>query len=128
MTPRKNEQSPAFNYHDFDLVKGLALRFPGTEEGVSHAGTPSVTVRGKLMCRLHDSGAFIPIRLDFALRDDYLERYPDVFHLPEHFRNYPYVCLWVHCRDKALLAEVLEHSWRGLAGRKQLKEFDSARA
>ena len=62
-----------FRYSDFDFVKNIALTFPDTQQSVSHEGTPSVKVRNKLMCRLHDSGEFIPIHLDFKIRDKYLD-------------------------------------------------------
>lgn len=68
-----------FNYGDFDTVKKIALTFPGTAESVSHEGTPSVKVQNKLMCRLHESGEFIPIRLDFEIRDKYLDSHPEIF-------------------------------------------------
>lgn len=113
-----------YNYSDFDLVKGIALSFPGTVEGISHEGTPSVKVRNKLMCRLHDSGEFIPIHLDFEIRDGYLERYPEFFHLPDHFRSYKYICMWTFCKDKELLNEILELSWKGLATQKMIKAFE----
>ncbi|TXF76036.1 MmcQ/YjbR family DNA-binding protein [Chryseobacterium sp.] len=113
-----------FNPADFEAVKNIALTFPDTEESVSHEGTPSVKVRGKLMCRLHDSGAFIPIRLDFEIRDRYLDSHPEIFHLPDHFKAYPYICMWIHHYDKKLLTEVLEHSWKGLATKKMLKEYE----
>lgn len=106
---------PRYNYSDFDLVKSIALTFPDTEESTSREGTPSIKVRGKLMCRLHDSGEFIPIRLDFDIRDNYLEVYPEFFHLPDHFKLYPYICMWTHSNDKKLLAEILKLSWKGLA-------------
>ncbi|MBL7856379.1 MAG: hypothetical protein JNM57_01725 [Cyclobacteriaceae bacterium] len=114
-----------FNYSDFEVVKNIALTFPDTAESISHEGTPSVKVRGKLMCRLHDSGEFIPIRLAFDLRDHYLESHPEIFHLPDHFKAYPYICMWVHKYDKNLLREVLEQSWKGLATKKQVKEYDA---
>lgn len=113
-----------FNYADFEVVKQIALTFPDTAESISHEGTPSVKVRGKLMCRLHDSGKFIPIRLDFDIRDKYLESYPEIFHLPEHFKAYPYICMWIHNYNSRLLKEVLELSWKGLATKKQLKEYE----
>lgn len=113
-----------FNYADFEVVKNIALTFPDTAESVSHEGTPSVKVRGKLMCRLHDSGEFIPIRLDFAIRDKYLDSHPEIFHLPDHFKAYPYICMWIHNYDKKLLKEILEESWKGLATKKQVKEYD----
>ena len=113
-----------FNYSDFEAVKNIAMTFPDTEESISHEGTPSVKVRGKLMCRLHDNGEFIPIRLEFELRDKYLDSHPEIFHLPDHYKSYPYICMWVHNYDKKLLTEVLEQSWKGLATKKQLKEYD----
>jgi hypothetical protein len=114
-----------FNYSDFEVVKNIALTFPDTEESISHEGTPSVKVRGKLMCRLHECGEFIPIRLDFKLRDKYLESHPDIFHLPDHFKGYQYICMWTHNYDKKLLTEILELSWRSLATKKQIEEWQS---
>jgi len=113
-----------FNYSDFEAVKNIAMTFSDTEESISHEGTPSVKVRGKLMCRLHDNSEFIPIRLEFELRDKYLDSHPEIFHLPDHYKSYPYICMWVHNYDKKLLTEVLEQSWKGLATKKQLKEYD----
>ena len=114
-----------FNYTDFEVVKNIALTFPGAEESVSHEGTPSVKVRGKLMCRLHESGAFIPIRLDFEIRDKYLDSHPEVFHLPDHFKAYPYICMWIHDYDRKLIAEILELSWKGLATKNLLKAYEA---
>lgn len=65
----KKNKPVSFDYADFEAVKIIALSFPGTEESLSHEGTPSVKVRGKLMCRLHDSGEFIPVHLDSETRD-----------------------------------------------------------
>lgn len=114
-----------FNSTDFEAVKNIALTFPGAEESVSHEGTPSVKVRGKLMCRLHESGEFISIRLDFEIRDKYLDSHPEVFHLPDHFKAYPYICMWTHHYDKKLIAEILEQSWKGLATKKLLKAYEA---
>jgi hypothetical protein len=63
----------SFNPADFEPVKKIALRFPGAEESVSHYDTPSVKINGKFMCRLVEGGDFIPIHLDFDLREQYLE-------------------------------------------------------
>lgn len=114
-----------FDPNDFEAVKNIALSFPGAEESISHEGTPSVKVRGKLMCRLHDSGEFIPIRLNFEIRDHYLEHYPEIFHLPDHFKPYPYLCMWIHHYDKRLLQEILELSWKSLATKKQISEYEA---
>ena len=116
-----------FNDADFEPVKRIALTFPGTEESTSHENTPSVKMRGKLMCRLHDKGEFIPIRLGFELRDRYLDSHPEIFHLPDHFKAYPYICMWIHQYDKKLLTEVLEVSWKGLATKKQVEEWEAGK-
>ena len=113
-----------FNYSDFALLRDIALTFPNTEESVSHEGTPSIKVRGKLMFRLHESGEFFPIHLDFDNRDKYLERYPEIFHLPDHFIKYPYICMWIHQYDKKLLHEILELSWKSLSTKKQIQDYE----
>lgn len=77
-----------FNYSDFELLRDIALKFPNTEESISHEETPSIKVRGKLMFRLHDFGEFFPIHLDFETRDKYLEKYPEIFQLPDHFKKH----------------------------------------
>ena len=115
----------SFNSADFDPVKRIALTFPDSQEGISHEGTPSVTVRGKLMCRLHHEGTFIPIRLEISLRDKYLDSHPELFHLPDHFKPYPYICMWLQSNyDRKLLYEVLEQSWKSLATKKNIKEYE----
>lgn len=114
----------SFNPADFEAVKNIALTFPGAEESISHEGTPSVKVKGKLMCRLHDSGTFILIHLDFETRDQYLDSHPEIFHLPDHFKKYPYICMWIHNYDRKLLTTILEQSWKGLATKKQMKEYE----
>jgi hypothetical protein len=116
-----------FRYSDFDTVKNIALSFPDTEESVSHEGTPSVKMKGKLMSRLHESGEFIAIRLDFEIRDRYLESHPELFHLPDHYKAYPYVCMWVGNRNKGILTEVLELCWKGLATKTQLKKYNEGK-
>ncbi len=113
-----------FNYSDFDYVKNIALTFPDTQESVSHQGTPSVKVCNKLMCRLHDSGDFMPIHLNFDLRGKYLDSYPEFFHLPDHFKAYKYICMWINCRDTELIHEILELSWKGLATKKMIKKYE----
>ncbi|WP_126970973.1 hypothetical protein [Gynurincola endophyticus] len=123
-------KKPAFEFNtaDFEPVKQIALSFEGAEESISHEGTPSVKVRGKLMCRLHESGEFIPIRVNFELQDRYLASHPEIFHLPDHFKGYPYLCMWVHRYNKEFLHEILEWSWKELATKKQVKEYELKRS
>lgn len=118
------KKTPSFNPADFEPVRQIAILFPGTADGISHEGTPSVKVGKKLMCRLHESGAFISIRLPFEVRDAYLESHPEVFHLPDHFRKYPYICMWIHPYKTDLLREVLYKSWKSIATQAQIRAYE----
>lgn len=126
MAARKNisKRSIDFDPVDFEPIRKIALTFPGAEDSISHEGTPSIKVRGKLLCRLHDNGRFIPIQVGFENRQILLEKYPDEFTVPGHFINYPYIALWVPQTRPALLREVVEMGWRQLASRKQIAEWE----
>ena len=81
-------------------------------------------VHGKLMCRLHEGGSFIPIKLDFCIRDGYLESHYKIFHLPDHYKAYLDIDMWKHNYDVKLVREILEKNWRALATRKQVREYE----
>lgn len=75
------------------------------------------------MSRLHESGEFIAIRLGFEYHEQYLEMYPETFHIPDHYKGYPYICMWTNKFNKKVIVELLELSWKGLASKTQLKEW-----
>ena len=114
---------PAFDISDFETVRQIALSFPGTRDGISHNGTPSIKIRGKLLCRLHEDGKSIPIQVGFGLREQLLEHYPEYFHMPDHYTKYPYVALWAHCRDRSLIQDTLHKAWERLASKRQLEQW-----
>lgn len=105
------------------MVRQIALGFPGAVDDISHNGTPSIKVRGKLLCRLHEESSFIPIRVGFELRERLLESHPEHFHMPDHFKKYPYIALWCSCRDRELIRDTLHKAWKQLASKKQLDQF-----
>jgi hypothetical protein len=113
-----------FNPKDFEPVRKIALTFPGVVDDVSHYNTPSLKVGKKFMSRLHENGAFIAINLSVELREKYLDAYPDIFHLPEHYVNYSYICMWVNTASAELLKKIVELSWKGLAGKKLLQQWE----
>ena len=113
----------SFDPADFERVRQIALSFPGTQDSISHHGTPSIKIRGKLLCRLHEDGKSIPIQVGFELREQLLENYPEYFHMPDHYLNYPYVALWVHCRDRTLIRDIFHKAWARLASKRQLAQW-----
>jgi hypothetical protein len=127
MAIRKNISKRPIDFDpiDFEPIRKIALTFPGAEDSISHEGTPSIKVRGKLLCRLHDNGRFIPIQVGFENRQILLEKYPDEFTVPDHFLKYPYIAMWIPQTRLALLKEVVEMGWRQLASKKQISEWEN---
>ena len=123
-----SKRNISFDPADFEQVRSIALTFPGAEDSLSHESTPSIKVRGKLLCRLHDNGQFIPIQVGFDNRQILLEKYPDEFTVPEHFKNYPYIAMWIPQSRTSLSRDVLEMGWRQLASKKQFSEWENRHA
>ena len=102
----------------------LAKRFPGVEIGTSYR-TPALKVKGKFMARLRtEAEGWLAIRCEFLVRDMLLEAAPDVFHLTDHYRNYPAILVDLKRIEKAALLDVLEQAWRMTAPKKLIREYD----
>jgi hypothetical protein len=112
----------------FDAALKLAKRFPGVELGTSY-GTPAMKVKGKFMARLRsEAEGWLAIRCDFLARDMLLQAAPDVFHLTDHYRDYPAILVDLAKIEKAPLLDILEQAWRMSASKKLIKEYDEGQA
>ena len=108
----------------FKAAFELAKQFPGVELGTSY-GTPAIKVKGKFMARLRaEAEGWLAIRCEFLLRDILLNAQPDVFHLTDHYRDYPVILVDLKKIRKRALRDVLEQGWRMSASKKLLREFD----
>ena len=106
----------------------LAQRFPGVELGTSY-GTPAMKVKGKFMARLRsEAEGWLAIRCDFLARDMLLQAAPHVFHLTDHYRDYPMILVDLAEIQKAALLDVLEQAWRMTASKKLIREYDEGLA
>jgi len=105
-------------------LRQIALSFPATSEGSSY-GKPSFLVAGKFFTRLRsedDSVVLVVGSIDE--RDMLLESDPNLFHITEHYRNYPTVLARMAFLDLAILRGMLERRWRVMVPKKLLKEAD----
>lgn len=59
---RSGPHSQDFEPMKFEPMKNITLPFPNMEESISYNGTPAVKIRGKLLCRHHENGAFFRLR------------------------------------------------------------------
>ncbi len=108
----------------FKAAFELAKRFPGVELGTSY-GTPALKVKGKFMARLRtEAEGWLAIRCEFLLRDILLKAAPEVFHLTDHYRDYPAILVDLKKIRKAALLDILEQGWRMSASKKLLREYD----
>jgi hypothetical protein len=108
----------------FKAAFELAKRFPGVELGTSY-GTPAIKVKGKFMARLRtEAEGWLAIRCEFLLRDILLNAQPDVFHLTDHYRDYPFILVDLKKIRKGALLDILEQGWRMSASKTLLREYD----
>ena len=112
----------------FSRTLKLAKRFPGIESETSY-GTPALKVKGKFMARLRtEAEGWLAIRCDFIDREILLQAAPHVFHLTDHYRNYPMILVDLTAIDDSSLVEVLERGWRMSASKKALRDWDEKRS
>ena len=124
MTPRRKEKS-AKGLTKAQL-KTIALGFPGVTEGTSY-GKPSFLLAGKFFTRLRDEDdSLVLIVGSIDERDMLLESDPALFHITDHYKNYPSVLARMEKLDEATLRGLLERRWRAAAPKKLVKVFDSA--
>jgi hypothetical protein len=99
-------------------LKRIALSFPGIVEGSSY-GQPSFLLGKKLFTRLRKEDNSIVVIVDsMDERDMLLENEPSLFHITEHYRNYPSVLVRMDKLSVERLQAMLERRWRKMAPKK----------
>jgi hypothetical protein len=110
----------------FATVRALAAALPGVEEGTSY-GTPALKVKGKLFARLREDGETLVLRTTPEDRELLLEKWPRVFYLTDHYRDYPWVLVRLATIRSAHLGAVLEDAWGRVAPLRLRKEREARR-
>jgi len=106
-------------------VRRIVLSFPGSSEGTSY-GKPSFLIAGKFFTRLRSEDDSLVLIVDsIDERDMLLEAEPSLFHITEHYRNYPAVLARRSVIAVATLRGMLERRWRVIAPKRLVKEFDA---
>jgi len=117
----------ALDKHFKKAVK-IAQRFPGVEVETSY-GTPALKVKGKFMARLRtEAEGWLAIRCEFVDREILLQAAPHVFHLTDHYVNYPAILVDLAAIDADALADVVERAWRKVAPKKLVRAWDEQHA
>jgi hypothetical protein len=109
-------------------LRKIALSFPAASEGASY-GKPSFLIAGKFFTRLRrEDDSLVLIVGSIDERDMLLESDPALFHITDHYRNYPAVLARRTVIDAPTLHGMLERRWRVIAPKRLVKEFDGTNA
>lgn len=102
----------------FDDLRDLAQEFEGIEESTSY-GTPALKLRGELLVRLREDGETVVLRTTFVDRDLLIQADPDVYHVTDHYRNYPYVLVRLGHVQRSEFRDRLEEAWERARAQKR---------
>jgi len=106
-------------------MRKIVLSFPGTTEGTSY-GHPSFKVENKFFTRLRpEDNSMVLIVGSIDERDMLLEADPNLFHITDHYKNYPCVLARLEHLDTKTLRGFLERRWRRIVPKKLLKDFEA---
>jgi hypothetical protein len=108
----------------FEPVRELLRRFawPGVEEGSSW-GTPALKVRKKLIVRLREPGILVLI-CSLMEKEFLMQSNPSVYFETDHYKGYGAVLVRLDAVDMEELADLIEKTWRSLAGSKLIAEYE----
>jgi len=107
----------------FALIRELALKLPGVEDGTSY-GTAALRVKGKFLARMKEDGKSVVFRVGFDERDLLLQTKPDVCYITDHYLGYPAVLMRLSAASKQEAADIIQLAWQ-LVAPKRLKETRS---
>ena len=103
----------------------LARKLPGVEESTSY-GTPSLKVKGRILCRLRsEAEGALALRCDFLDRQILLQADPDAFFLTEHYRDYPMILVRLDRVRRRALPDLLLRAWKLVAPPKLVAEYEA---
>lgn len=107
----------------FSTIRKLAKEFPGTEEGTSY-GTPALRVGKRLILRLHEKEDAIVLLLNSVEeQQELIAKDPLGFFITDHYKGYPAVLVRPTISEPEF-RQLLELSWRRVAGKKDIAAYD----
>ena len=107
----------------FDRVRAIGLALPGVTEGASY-GTPALHVGKKMLTRIREDGHSLVMKVAFEERDMLMETRPEVFSITPHYKDCPLVLVDLRLVEDAVLARMLEATWRAIAPKRRVAEWE----
>ena len=102
----------------------IALSFPGATDGESH-GRAAFRVGKRFFTWIRpEEKSFVLTVGSIDERDMMLEGDPALFHITEHYRNWPALLVRLERATPALTRKLLERRYRAIATKKLVVELD----
>ncbi len=108
-------------------VRTIALAFPGGNEQLKQRGTATHFYIGRKFftwIRPEENSLVVTVG-SLDERDQLLESDPRLFHITDHYRDYPAVLVRLDRASPKLVRTMLERRFRAIATRKLLVEWDT---
>ena len=106
-------------------IKKIVLSFPGAVEKPSY-GKPAYLIEKKFFTRLRtEDDSLVLFVGSIDERDMLIEAEPALFHITDHYKNYPTVLARVAKLDAKTLRGMLERRWKQIAPKKLQKEIEA---
>ena len=103
-------------------IKKIVLSFPGAIEKPSY-GKPAFLIEKKFFTRLRaDDDSLVLFVGSIDERDMLIEADPALFHITDHYKNYPTILARIAKLDAKTLRGMLERRWKEIAPKKLQKE------
>jgi hypothetical protein len=108
----------------YEEARAIVLSYPGVEEGTSY-GTPGFRVKKKFFTRLHQDGESLVLHVGSVdERDMLIARDARVFHITDHYREYPIVLARFAAIREDTLRMLLDQRWRDIAPKQKPRRSD----
>jgi len=78
-----------------------------------------------MFARVKEDGESIVVWVDFLEREALTQEQPETFVVTDHYRDYPMVIMRLATVDPDELRELLIESWRRVAPKRLVAEFDA---
>jgi hypothetical protein len=106
-------------------VRDIVLAFPGASEYRSHGGKPAYRIGRKFFTWVRDELDSLVVYIDSVdERDSLIESDPALFHMTDHYRDWPIVLVRLKKANVKLVRAMLERRFRVIATKKLLAEWD----
>jgi hypothetical protein len=107
-----------------DDVDGIVMSFPGAARSTSY-GRPSYRIGKAFFTWVRPEENSLVVRLaSIDERDSLIESDPDLFHITDHYRDYPTVLIRLDHATPTLVRTMLERRFRAIATKKLLTEWE----